>query len=147
MADVDERLKTGVVLPSGESLGFRRGFFTRSPGATGEYKVWLSQQITQRINIVNAVEHHLEALSGIDPRPQAPVGLAVDLNRGVEGRAQPAVVDEQARAANAGVPAHLLERRHSLRALAHRRRLAGHALLRNDSGPLQDRLEPVALDL
>ena len=57
---------------------------------------------------MDAVEHYLQAFALINPGPETPVGSAVDLDGGVGGCAQPAVVDQQACTSDPGVPAHLL---------------------------------------
>ncbi len=82
-----------------------------SPGAraaAGENCRRLAEQISKGIDVVNAVEHDLQAFALIDPRPQTPVGLAVDLNCGIGRSAKPLLIDEKARAADARVPTHLL---------------------------------------
>src|SRR5207302_9944426 len=80
VANVDQNLEAGSVFPNTERLrlGFRG--FSRSTCAAGENHCGLAEQISQRIDVVDAVEHDFEAFALINPRPHTPVGLAMDLD-------------------------------------------------------------------
>src|SRR5689334_887047 len=69
---------------------------------------WIAEKETQRVDVMNTVEHDLQPLPLINPRPETPIGLAMNLDASVNGRSEPALVDQDARATDARVPAHLL---------------------------------------
>ena len=108
VADIDQYLQARLVLPRGQGLGFGFGGFAGCPASAGENISRIAQQIAKGIDVVDAVKHDLDVLALIDPRPETPVGLAVNLNRTVGGGAEPALIDQEARATDASVPAHLL---------------------------------------
>src|ERR1700678_454510 len=108
MTSIDEHLETRLVFPCAQRFAFRLRGFARSATAASKYIIGIAQQITERIDVMNAVKHDLQALALINPGPETPIGFAVKLDAAVSGSAQPSVVDQQPRAADAGVPAHLL---------------------------------------
>jgi len=57
------------------------------------------------------MEHDLHAFALINPRPEAPVSFAVDLNARVGRSSQPIVIDQQTSATDSWIPAHLLVNR------------------------------------
>jgi hypothetical protein len=57
---------------------------------------------------MNAVEHNFDVFALINPWPQTPISLAVNLDGGVSRGSEPTILDQQTRATDPCVPTHLL---------------------------------------
>src|SRR4029077_11787995 len=79
VANVNQHLETGCIFPDRQCFGFRSSCFSRSTAATCENGIGLAEQVTQRINVMDAVEHYFQALARVDPGPNTSVLFAVAL--------------------------------------------------------------------
>src|SRR6185312_4576377 len=108
VACINQHLQTGCILPNCECLGLSLSLLAWSATATGKYVGRIPQKIAERINVVNTMKHYFEMFTLVDPRPETPVGVAVDLDCGVSRCSKPTLINQHARASNAGIPPHLL---------------------------------------